>query len=308
MPRPGLDDPRFPHTRVPRFINQKDFPGLRASIAGTYVAARSFAYLRSKRSDKFARCCASIRSIGAVFDQSESTVKRNLKWLEGAGLLYRTARFNTSSVITFVDCPDRFRRIRETEGFEVAKEDNDQRLEAITDEARVDGAAQARNRVRRPHTQSVSDRVLASPAQQLGPPVSQPPSIGEPTWVHERPTKNTAVEEQDIEEHDVGVKAPAPSPLEDSQANAKCNCNAETVAALFAAVRGMARKMPSATPMTARDREARWLELQRQRKVLLAEAEEEERRKKGLRSPHSAAADLVRTIETDHLQRGDQTS
>jgi len=76
------------------------------------------------------------------------------------------------------------------------------------------------------------------------------------------------------------VILPAPSSLKNSQAKAKSNHHAGTEETLLVAVRGAAKKMPRATPMNARASEARWRELQRQRKLLLAEAEEAEQKKK----------------------------
>src|SRR5436309_7483278 len=96
------DDHRFPHTRVPHFLCREKYPNLTPSIACTYLAARRFAYVRSRANERFSRTWASMTTIGAVFGQSRDTVKRNLHWLERHGLLYRKPRgFNKSWEITF---------------------------------------------------------------------------------------------------------------------------------------------------------------------------------------------------------------
>jgi hypothetical protein len=130
------DDRRFPHTRIPNFLfDTERYPDMTASMITTYAAARSFAYVRSKASDKFGRAWPSIPTIAKRARQSERQVQRNLRALEDMHLLYRKLRPFTSAIITFVDSPEAFEKALRERGLEAARAENEACLEEIREEA-----------------------------------------------------------------------------------------------------------------------------------------------------------------------------
>jgi len=218
------DDPRFPHVRVPKFLadylREVRTSQKRSSLLATYVATRWFAYTRSKCSDNFARCFPSVRSIGEVIGQSETTVKRNLAWFESAGLLYRSSRgWNKTKLITFVDFPERFREIREMRGREVAIREVEEELAQKARDARIQAAETRGERFRNDYGEergrrwSTKDYANKSNDRRGGPSPAYFPPVGDPALVHERSPKNECSEESRGEEHDSGSTAPEPRSL-----------------------------------------------------------------------------------------------
>src|SRR5262245_25735966 len=117
------DDPRFPHTRFPNFLSRENYSDLTVSRVCTYLAARRFAYVKSDANEYCALGWQSMTTIGSVFGQSSATVKRNLRWHERNGLIYRKSLPGESWLITFIDLPERFREICDTAGREAAIRD-----------------------------------------------------------------------------------------------------------------------------------------------------------------------------------------
>lgn len=244
-----LDDVRFPHVRIPKFLNVTNFPELTPSILATYVAARSFAYLRSRSSERFARCWPAIRTIGEIFAQGDSVVKRNLSWLEAAGLIYRQRRFNQSSVITFVDFPERFQELRRQSGLEPAINDYEERLAELVEQARTGRAEEAQRRpTKNYHPGSESIPQIRHSGGRESPQVTPGGSASGLSGVRPRPIKNSGSEEQKNEAHDL---------------------NRFAAEELISSLRG-ALKNKRIETLPPEQREARLRELQRQVEILKA--------------------------------------
>ncbi len=126
---------KFRYIRVPVFI-----VGIRPVDVSIYTALRSFARFGLDSADEFCRCWPSLKTLAARAGLNVKTARASLKRLEKAGVLYIRKRWNQSSVITFVDQPERFRATRDAKSQHSAEREVERALEGATEELRRERA------------------------------------------------------------------------------------------------------------------------------------------------------------------------
>ncbi|MCI0658900.1 MAG: MarR family transcriptional regulator [Acidobacteria bacterium] len=224
---------RPPYVLIPSWLLLEDLPGVTASIIATYVALCSFIYRRSKCSDRYSRWSPGIQAIAKRSRQHPSTVKRNVKWLEREGFIYRKRRFNQASTITLVNDPATFRATLAGRGKDAAVKEAEAKLEESAEEARRE---RARERAKATGSEGEKVAQWSHKNKRTGFPrkarsgresrqVSPPRSPNEPTpgavWSHENYPSGGDHENQEIPgTHPAGAFPPAttiPEKTEDGE-------------------------------------------------------------------------------------------
>jgi len=271
----GRVPPQDPYVGVPVTLNVTHHADFRPVFLLTYVALRSYATMEAAN-DMYCRCFPGIEQIAGRFGLHRSTVFRSLNWLEKNYYIYRAPRIQHSSHFTLIVQRKMFITTVQRASVAAAQQEYERWLQEVREAARRAFARGKHATHQRSHpSDPLAGGHRESPGSDFTGSAATFPHLGvAPERLRgvageRRRSGATQIKIQQLggsrsKEHlSSGAKSPEP-PRSHKESEGQLPPPLRVSLA--------AKKIPPAR-MTEAQRQARWQELQRQRALLIAEAE-----------------------------------